>query len=162
MAIVILYIPHVNGECGVKGYEQQILCESFTQDAELEIDVTNNMRRTFHVPKINHMSIDRKMDLASGRLMKKMLTGTVDTNDWTITCLKAMGDDETQMSMFMTVALHLPILAKHEINVNDGDNTERFEINCASITYQYTGVGEDQTSSGSVGFGFDTIAGTVL
>ena len=162
MSIVIINIPDIQGECGVKGYEQDVLCESFTQDADLEIDVTNNQRRTFHVPKINNMSIDRKMDSASGKLLRKMLTGKVDTNDWTIFCLKAMGEDEQQMSMFMSVTLHLPILAKHELNINDGDTTERFEINCASVHYNYTTTLQDNSTTGNLPFGFDTIAGTVL
>ena len=163
MAIVVLHIDKLSGECGVKGFENDILCESFTQDADLEIDVTNNQRRTFHVPKINNMSIDRKMDLASGKLMQKMLSGKVDASDWVITCLKAQGDDDTsQMTMFMTVTLHLPIMAKHELNVNDGDTTERFEINCASVTYKYFAKGEDGSQTGFNQFGFDTIAGTVL
>ena len=162
MSMVVLEVPGITGECGVKGYEGMILCESYTQDAEMEIDSTTNQRRTMHVPRINNLSIDRKMDAASGMLLRKMLTGKVDITDWRIHCLRSLGDDSTQQVEFLTIILNQPILTKHEVNVNDGDTTERLEINAVQVTYNYQYFKSDQTRAGNLSFGYNTIAGTVV
>lgn len=162
MSMVILEIPGITGECGVKGYEGMILCESMTEDAEMEIDTSTNQRRTMHVPKVNNMQLERKMDAASGMLLRKMLTGKVDTMDWQIHCLRALGDDSTQQVEYLTIILHQPILTKYEVNVNDGDTTERLETNAVQVTFNYQYFKSDNTKAGNLSFGFNTIAGTVI
>jgi type VI protein secretion system component Hcp len=161
MALVILEIPDVKGESQVKNFEQMIICDSFAQDTEMEIDATMNQRRTFHVPKINNFSLERKMDLASAQILKKMLTGAVDKNTWIIHFFKAAGDNENMQVEFLKITIEKPILAKHSMTINDGEPTETFEINATKITWAYTQFKEDNSKGGSVTFSFEPLKGIV-
>lgn len=161
MALVILEIPSIPGESGVDSYQNMILCDSMGQDIELEIEVTQNQRRTFHVPKVSNITLERKMDKATAGLIKNILTGKVDTSDWKVHCLKALGEDGQMQKEFMTITLKKPILSKHTLSVNEGDTTESFEINAADITWVYTPYDGTNAAQGQLSVEFDTIAGTI-
>ena len=77
MSMVILEIPEVKGECRVKtkqvDFTDMILCESLSQDMEVEMEVTTNARRTVHTPKVNNITLERKWDIASPKLISLLL-----------------------------------------------------------------------------------------
>jgi type VI protein secretion system component Hcp len=162
MAVVILEIPSIQGESGVANYQNMILCDSMGQDIELEIEVTQNARRTFHVPKVNNITLERKMDKATAGLIKSILSGKVDTSAWKIHCLKALDQNTATMQVeFMTITLVNPILSKHTLSVSESDTTESFEINSSNITWVYTPYGSQNNAAGQLSVQFDTIAGTI-
>ena len=162
MALVILEIPGVKGESSVEKYERMILCDSFSQDCELEIEPTQNARRTIHVPKINNLSLERKMDAATPFILRKMLTAKVDDQKWKIHCLKGLGVDGSMQVEFMTIELKHPILSKHTMSVNEGDTTETLEINAVEITWTYIPYSENQKGQGQIPVTFDTLKGKVV
>jgi type VI protein secretion system component Hcp len=162
MAQVILEIPGVQGECELEGFAGMILCDSLAQDMEIEIEPTSNARRTVHIPKINNITMERKWDLASSGLIKSILTAKVDTNDWKIHCLKALGGDDTQQKEFLTIILKKPILAKHGLSVNEGDTTESLEINAVEVTWEYQAYDDSQNNIGQKAITFNTLTGKVV
>lgn len=161
MSMVIMKIPAVDGECKVQKYEGLILCESLSHDMEVEMEVTTNARRTIHTPKVNNISIDRKWDTSSPELIKRLLRAAVVDDEWTIHCLKTAGNDNNQMIEYLTMVLTNPIIAKHTLNVNEGDTTETIEINATKITWKYQSYNEKQQKAGSSGVTFDLLTGTV-
>lgn len=160
MSQVILEIPGVTGECGVTGYENQILCESFSHEMETEIETTVNQRRTVHVPTINNFQLSRKWDQASTQLIKTMLNAKVGS-DWKIHCLKSLGDDAQMQVEFLTITLKKPVLASFNLEVADGDTTESFSINAVEVTWTYKAHGQDQTPGGNTSVTFNTISGAI-
>jgi type VI protein secretion system component Hcp len=162
MAQVILEIPTVQGECEVEGFSGMILCESLAQDMDIEIEPSSNARRTVHIPKINNIGIERKWDLASSGLIRSILTAKVDTDDWKIHCLKALGDDDSQQKEFLTIVLKKPILAKHGLSVTEGDTTESIEINAVEVEWIYLAYDSTNANTGQKSIGFNTITGKVF
>jgi type VI protein secretion system component Hcp len=161
MSMVILEIPNVEGECKVQGFEGKILCESLSQDMNVEMEVTTNARRTVHVPKVENITLERKWDKASPKLISRLLRAAPDT-DWKIHCLKPLGDGELQWVEFLTIELKNPLLAKHSLSVNEGDTTESIEINATNITWSYKLYDETQTFKGNGGgVEFDLLTGSV-
>jgi type VI protein secretion system component Hcp len=162
MSTVVLDIPNVEGDCQLEGFQGKILCESLSHDLELEIEMSTNSRRSVHTPKINNIALERKWDSASTELIKRLLLGKVDTNEWTIHCLKAMGDDGLQYKEFLTMKLVKPILAKHSLNVNEGDTTESIEINAVEIQWTYKPHDDTHAVKGNKPIGFDSLKGKVV
>lgn len=162
MAQVILEIPSIEGECQVDGFTGQILCDSLSQDMEIEIERTKNARRTVHIPTINNIAIERKWDTASPGLIKAILQASVDQKDWKIHCLRGLGEDGLQQKEFLTIVLKKPILAKHALNVNEGDTTESIEINAVEVVWEYTAYDDQQKAKGMKSIGFNTLSGKVF
>ncbi|MBP2310098.1 hypothetical protein GBZ48_19770 [Azospirillum melinis] len=165
MSMVILEIPEVKGECRVKtkqvDFTDMILCESLSQDMEVEMEVTTNARRTVHTPKVNNITLERKWDIASPKLISLLLRAGVKGETWKIHCVKPLGDDEFQWVEFLTLELTNPLLSKHSLSVSEGDTTESLEINATKITWVYKQYDEKQTSQGGGGVSFDLLTGAV-
>lgn len=162
MSLIILEIPGVVGECDVEKYEGMIICDSLTQGATLEIEPSQNQRRTMHVPKVNNIAINRKFDKASPNLLRGMLTGQVGPAPWKIHCLRSLGDDSSSQVEFLTIILAQPLLATHNLNISEGDTTEDFEINAVEITWIYNPSDSMQKQQGQFPFGFNTLKGKLV
>ncbi|WP_207482422.1 Hcp family type VI secretion system effector [Arenibaculum pallidiluteum] len=163
MSQVILEIPGVNGECALKDYKDMILCESLSHDLELEIEMSTNARRTVSTAKINNIALERKWDAASVHLIRRLLRGTAQKEPdkpWIIHCLKALGG-ENQYVEFLTMKLTHAILAKHSLNVNEGDTTESIEINATKIEWIYAPHDASNTNPGKHTAEYDSLQGTV-
>lgn len=165
MSMVVLEVPDVPGESqimltGGKKLVDKIVCDSLSHEMSLEMEVTQNARRTFHIPKVENFTIERKWDLASVKLIQLMLTGKVK-GPWKIYCLKAAGEEQYQWEIFLTITLVNPLLAKHSQNVSEGDTTESLEINATNITWEYVRRSETQANVGGNHVTYDVLTGEV-
>jgi type VI protein secretion system component Hcp len=169
VSMVILEIPIIKGECKVvtkeKDYTGMILCESLSQDMNVEMEVSTNARRTVHVPKVENIALERKWDKASPKLISKLLRGSPG-DVWKIHCLKPIGDGGDtnsgyQWGEFLTIELADPMIAKHSLSVNEGDTTESLEINATNITWIYTVYDEKMTAAKGGGVEFNLLTGKV-
>ena len=164
MSMVILEIPNIKGECKVKtkakDFTGMILCDSLSQDMNVEMEVSTNARRTVHTPKVENLTLERKWDAASPKLISRLLRAQT-AEPWKIHCLKPLGDTEYQWAEFLTLELKDPLLAKHTLNVNEGDTTETLEINATQITWTYKQYDEGQVHKGGGGVIFNLLTGLV-
>lgn len=160
MSQVILEIPGVVGECGVKDYEGMILCETLSHEIETEIETTANTRRTVHVPTIANFQFGRKWDKASTQLIKRILAAQVDGGDWKVHCLKSLGGDGMQVE-FLLITLKKPVLATYSLEISDGETTENFSINAVEVTWDYSEFNDLSAKVGSQTCTFNTISGSI-
>ncbi|CAO3450760.1 T6SS component Hcp [Azospirillum argentinense] len=168
MSMIILDIPNVAGESSVEiaggvVFKDKILCESLSQDMTVEMEVSTNARRTVHTPKVENITLERKWDRASPKLISLLLrSANSDTakKQWTIHCLKPIGDTH-QWGEFLTIELSNPLIAKHSLSVSEGDTTETIEINATEIYWTYKRYTEDQKHEGGGGVKFNLLKGTV-
>ncbi len=161
MSMIILSIPEIAGECQVEKFEKKILCESLSHDMTVEMEVTTNARRTVHTPKVENITLERKWDIASPKLISRLLRAQSD-EVWKIHCLKPMSDDDFQWVEFLTLELKNPLLAKHSLSVSEGDTTESLEINATEINWVYKLTDhKNKEVSGNFGVSFNLLTGRV-
>ncbi|MCW2242965.1 type VI secretion system tube protein Hcp [Azospirillum canadense] len=161
MSMVILEIPKIEGECQVENYQKMILCESLSHDMNVEMEVSTNARRTVHTPKVENIALERKWDLASPKLISRLLRAQSD-EVWKIHCLKPLSDDNFQWVEFLTLELTSPMLSKHSLSVSEGDTTESIEINATEINWVYKLQDEkNKKTGGSMGVSFNLLTGRV-
>ncbi|HYG86106.1 MAG TPA: type VI secretion system tube protein Hcp [Azospirillum sp.] len=161
MSMVILQVEGISGECQVEGFKDQILCESLSHDMTVEMEVTTNARRTVHVPKVENITLERKWDIASPKLISRLLRAQSD-KEWKIHCLKPLGDEGNQFVEFLTLELKNPLLAKHSLSVSEGDTTESLEINATEINWIYKLSNEtNKATGGKGGVTFNLLTGKV-
>lgn len=156
-------LPWIAGECQLMDYYKMLLVESVEWNISVSEEAASTPRRTTHLPNIEAVKMNRRIDSASSVLNRWALNSHVSTDPWQVYFLRTMapGSEGPTRGCFMTMTLHNPLITKYEFDVGEGDIFENIEVSATQIEWTYQLVGDNQLSTGQKTIGYDMQTGMV-
>jgi len=182
---IVLKIPttgtkFIEGESELTGFEDMILCNQVSYDISVETEMNYESGRTIHMPTLSAITIERDVDIATAELTRFALAHRVSETPWEIYFLKSANEGLSNAGgrpllgytiasllgtsrhiVYMTLKLHLPLITKQDISMEEEGMRETLEINVGGVEWSYTVTDIDQRKLGHVGFKFNMQTGTV-
>jgi type VI protein secretion system component Hcp len=156
-------LPWLEGECRQMDYYKMLLVETVGWDVTVSEASGSSQRRTTHMPEIETISLERRIDVASATLKRWTVNSYVSTDPWEIYFLRSMGspDEGPTRVCFMTVQLYNPLITKYEFNAGSGSFTESLEVSATKIKWTYNQINDRQQSMGKKIVTYDLQTGMV-
>lgn len=138
MPDIILDLEGIEGESNIEGFDNKIVCTSFSFGAMQPVDRSRNATRTGGTVEVNNISLARDHDKASTALMAALFTGK-SWDSATIHFLKATGVADTGNEEFMTITLSNVIIADMNFGGSAGgyNMTESLSLSFSKIEFEY-------------------------
>lgn len=126
------------GESQITGYEDRIICDSFSFGATQPSDISRNKSRTVGSVNVSSVSLTRQFDNSSVAILNSLFTGkAIDTAK--LEFLKAA--DETgaaAQELFLTVTLTNPLIESYNVSgSNGGYMSESLSLTFTDISFEY-------------------------
>ena len=154
MDTIILQIADIKGNCDIKGFEEQIIVQSFNHSASIPMQMDRaNTERTSGRPSFSEINFSKECDIATPALYAACVSGT------------KLGDAKihigrTEGKVFMSLieyVLSNAMVSSVSTSGGGGQPNDSFSLNYTKITQVYTQQKEDSNVKGSAGFGWDLI-----
>ncbi len=138
MPDIILDLEGIEGESNIEGFDNKIICTSFSFGAHQPIDFSRNATRTGGTVEVQNISLMRDHDKASTALMAALFTAK-SWDSGTIHFIKATGQADVGNEEFMTITLTNVIIADMNISGNSGGSTmsESLTLSFSKIEFEY-------------------------
>lgn len=159
MPDIILDLEGIEGESNIEGFDNKIICTSFSFGGRQPVDFSRNASRTGGTVDVNPISLTRDFDKASTALMSALFTGkSWDTA--TIHFLKAVGTADVGNEEFLTITLTNAIIGDMSLGGSAGGipMSESLTLSFSKIEFEY----KVQTESGELESGAITAVWDVL
>ncbi len=146
------------GESNIDGFDDLIVCESFSFGASQPLDLGRGTNRTSGTMSISEIQLSRQFDSSSVPLLHAMFSGELFATV-TINFLKAAGNDEKAHELFLAVTLTNAIFSSVSYSGAAGGSvmSESLSIGFTKIEYDYKVQKEDGTLDGSKKASFDLL-----
>jgi len=155
---IILDLDGITGESNVDGFDDKVICESFSFGASQPIDYSRNTARTTGTVNVSDISLTRNYDKSSVPLLAALFAA----KNWatgTIHFLKAAGVDNDGQEEFLKITLTNAIISNHSFAGSAGGMSESVTISFTKIEFEYKVQSESADLGGSVTAEWDVLAG---
>lgn len=170
MALFVLKMmtgPHswIRGECDLLGYETMVMLESISFGIDVKSVLSEDGRRTVHLPALSKFSLHRKVDLATPEITKWTLGARVAQAPWTIYFFRALGGfmglETNSHTCDLELTLRRALITDQNVSFDGSDPTETIEVSAPEVSWTYYAHGSAGWPEGRVSYGFDIQKGWV-
>jgi type VI secretion system secreted protein Hcp len=147
------------GESLIEGFEDLIVCESFSFGATQPLDLGRGTNRTAGTMSISEIQLSRQHDLSSTPLLHAMFSGKV-FEKVKINFLKAASNSDQANDLFLVVELSEAIFSSVSYSGASGGSvmSESISIGFVAIEFDYkVQKPEDGTLEGSIKASFNLL-----
>ena len=146
------------GESNLDGFDDLIVCDSFSVGATVPLDLGRGTNRTAGSVHISEVSFSRQFDSSSIPLLNATFSGEV-FKKMTIHFLKAAGTDEKAHEEFLSVELKDAIFSNVSYSgaSGGGNMMESISVGFTAIDFKYKVQKDDGSLDGAVVASFDML-----
>jgi type VI secretion system secreted protein Hcp len=144
------------GESDIDGFNDLIICDSFSVGATMPVDMGRGTNRTSGAMHISEIQLSRQFDSSSVPILRAMFSGEV-FKLMKLNFLKAAATDNDAYDLFLKVELKDAIFSNVSYSGASGGSNmmESLSISFADIEFDYKVQKDDGTLDGSIKAGFD-------
>lgn len=151
MDTIILKLGTIQGNSTIKGYENQIILQSFSLGVSLPIGLdTSNTERTMGRPNFSDFQVNKATDQSTPALYAACAAGTKIGN-----ATIAIGRNEGGVFMLQMQYVLTNAMVANISTGGGGEMMDSMSVHFSAITAQYTQQNVDSTKKGSASFGWD-------
>jgi type VI secretion system secreted protein Hcp len=158
MPDIILDLAGIDGESNVDGFDNKIICESFSFGASQPVDYSRNTARTTGTVNVSDISLTRNYDISSTELLAALFAAK-SWDTCTIHFLKAANVEDAGQAEFLKITLTNPIISNLSFAGSAGGMSESLTISFTKIEFEYKVQAEGGELGGAVTAEWDVLAG---
>lgn len=158
MPDIILDLEGIDGESNIDGFDDKIICESFSFGASQPMDYSRNTARTVGTVNVSDITLSRNFDKSSTELLAALFAA----KSWataTIHFLKAAAVEDDGQQEFLKVTLTNCVISNHNFAGSAGGMSESLTLSFTKVEFEYKVQQEDGTLSGQVTASWDVLKG---